>query len=60
MSVLSEMTPVEQRALLDAAEHARISRVYMVEEGLAAALGSGVKVTDTHAAVFLINDIIEW
>lgn len=50
MSVLSEMTPVEQRALLDAAEHARISRVYMVEEGLAAALGSGVKVTDTHAA----------
>lgn len=50
MSVLSEMTPVEQRALLDAAEHARISRVYMVEEGLAAAIGAGFKVTDQHAA----------
>lgn len=50
MSVLSEMTPVEQRALLSAAEYARISRVYMVEEGLAAALGAGVKVTDQQAA----------
>jgi rod shape-determining protein MreB len=50
MSVLSEMTPVEQRALLGAAEHARISRVYMVEEGLAAALGAGIKATDQNAA----------
>ncbi len=50
MSVLSEMTPVEQRALLSAAEHARIGRVYMVEEGLAAALGAGIKPTDQHGA----------
>jgi rod shape-determining protein MreB len=50
MSVLSDVTPVEQRALLSAAEHARISRVYMVEEGLAAALGSGIKADEQHAA----------
>src|SRR5688500_1630713 len=38
MSVLSGVTQVEERALLSAAEHARIGRVVMIEEGLAAAL----------------------
>lgn len=51
MSVLSGVTHVEQRALLTAAEHAHISRVYMVEEGLAAAIGAGVSVEDRRAAV---------
>ena len=50
MSVLSEVTQVEQRALLAAAEEARISRVYMIEEGQAAAIGAGVPLTDEHAA----------
>src|SRR5262247_2291782 len=50
MSVLSEVTQVEQRALLTAAEKARISRVYMIEEGLAAAIGAGVPLNDEHAA----------
>jgi rod shape-determining protein MreB and related proteins len=50
MSVLSGVTQVEQRALLDAAAHARIGRVYMVEEGLAAAIGAGVDVDDQHAS----------
>jgi rod shape-determining protein MreB len=50
MSVISEVTQVEQRALLSAAEEARISRVYMIEEGLAAAIGAGVPVNDEHAA----------
>jgi len=50
MSVLSGITPVERRALLGAAEHARIGRVWMIEEGLAAALGSGVTVDDPHAS----------
>ncbi|MFN2455700.1 MAG: rod shape-determining protein [Pyrinomonadaceae bacterium] len=50
MSVLSGVTQVEQRALLSAAEHAHIGRVYMVEEGLAAAIGAGVKIDDTHAS----------
>jgi rod shape-determining protein MreB len=51
MSVLSGVTQVEQRALLSAAEHSRIGRVYMVEEGLAAAIGAGVPVDEKHASV---------
>jgi rod shape-determining protein MreB len=50
MSVLSEVTQVEQRALLSAAEEARISRVYMIEEGQAAAIGAGVPLRDEHAS----------
>src|SRR6266478_6846813 len=50
MSVLSGVTQVEQRALLTAAEQAHIGRVYMVEEGLAAAIGAGVPVNDPHAS----------
>ncbi|MGI8655535.1 MAG: rod shape-determining protein [Pyrinomonadaceae bacterium] len=50
MSVLSGVTQVEQRALLSAAEYAHIGRVYMVEEGLAAALGAGVSIDDNHAS----------
>jgi rod shape-determining protein MreB and related proteins len=50
MSVLSEVTQVEQRALLSAAEEARISRVYMIEEGQAAAIGAGVPLNDERAA----------
>src|SRR6266550_895329 len=50
MSVLSGITQVEQRALLSAAEEAHISRVYMIEEGQAAAIGAGVPVDDEHAS----------
>lgn len=50
MSVLSGVTQVEQRALLSAAEEARIGRVYMVEEGLAAAIGADVSISDPHAS----------
>ena len=50
MSVLSEVTHVEQRALLSAAEEAHISRVYMIEEGQAAAIGAGVPINDEHAS----------
>jgi len=50
MSVLSGVTQVEQRALLSAAEKAHIGRVWMVEEGLAAALGGGVRIDDPHAS----------
>lgn len=50
MSVISEVTQVEQRALLAAAEEARISRVYMIEEGQAAAIGAGVALADERAA----------
>ncbi len=50
MSVLSGVTQVERRALLSAAEHARIGRVVMIEEGLAAAFGGGVRIDDPHAS----------
>lgn len=50
MSVLSGITPVERRAMLSAAEHAHIGRVWMIDEGLAAALGSGVRVDDPTAS----------
>jgi rod shape-determining protein MreB len=38
MSVFSDVTPVERRALLSAAQHARVGRVGLIEEGLAAPL----------------------
>ncbi|HYX40888.1 MAG TPA: rod shape-determining protein, partial [Pyrinomonadaceae bacterium] len=41
---------VEQRALLTAAEHAHIGRIYMVEEGLAAAIGAGVEIEEARAS----------
>lgn len=50
MSVLSGITQVEQRALLNAAEQAGIGRVCMIENGLAAALGAGVKIEDERAS----------
>src|SRR5258707_7925881 len=50
MSVLSGVTQVEQRALFTAAEQAGIGRVCMIENGLAAALGGGVKIEDARAS----------
>src|SRR6267142_5233767 len=50
MSVLSGVTQVEKRALLSAAEDARIGRVVMIEEGLAAAFGGGVRIDDPRAS----------
>jgi rod shape-determining protein MreB len=46
MSVFADVTAVERRAVLNAAEHARIGRVGMIEEGLAAAFGSGIRPDD--------------
>jgi rod shape-determining protein MreB len=50
MSVYPGVTHVERRALLTAAEHARIGRVMMMDEGLAAAFGAGVTLEDTRAS----------
>src|SRR2546426_6498169 len=50
MSVLSGITQVEQRALFNAAEQAGIGRVCMIENGLAVALGAGVKIEDARAS----------
>lgn len=50
MSIVSGITQVEQRALLQAVERARINRTFMVEEGLAAALGGGVPPDDDRGS----------
>lgn len=50
MSMVSDVTHVEQRALLNAAEEAGIGKVFMMEEGLAAAFGAGVLPTDKRAS----------
>jgi rod shape-determining protein MreB len=50
MSVLSGVTQVEERAFLSAAEYARIGRVIMIEEGLAAAFGAGIRLNDPRAS----------
>jgi rod shape-determining protein MreB len=49
MSMLGDVTHVEQRALLNAAEDAHIGKVFMMEEGLAAAFGAGVTPRDKRA-----------
>jgi rod shape-determining protein MreB len=49
MSMVSDVTHVEQRALMHAADEAGIGKVFMMEEGLAAAFGAGVSPTDKRA-----------
>src|SRR4029079_11045156 len=53
MSMVSDVTHVEQRALLNAADEAGIGKVYMMEEGLAAAFGAGVQPTDKRASAIV-------
>lgn len=53
IGVVSGITTVEQRALLAVAEQAKIGRVGMIEEGLAAAIGAGVKVSDERASLIV-------
>lgn len=53
MSLVSDVTHVEQRALLNAADEAGIGKVFMMEEGLAAAFGVGVLATDKRASALV-------
>lgn len=53
MSMPSDVTHVEQRALINAAEDAGIGKVFMMEEGLAAAFGAGVLPTDKRASAIV-------
>ena len=53
MSLVSDVTHVEQRALLNAADEAGIGKVFMMEEGLAAAFGAGVLPTDRRASAVI-------
>ena len=53
MSMPSDVTHVEQRALSNAAEEAGIGTVFMMEEGLAAAFGAGVLPSDKRASAIV-------
>lgn len=53
LSMIGDVTHVEQRALLNAAEEAHIGKVYMMEEGLAAAFGAGVTSNDKRASAVI-------
>ena len=53
MSMVSDVTHVEQRALVNAADSAGIGKVYMMEEGLAAAFGAGVLPNDRRASAIV-------
>jgi rod shape-determining protein MreB len=46
ISVHSEITQVEKRAVIDAAYQAKASEVYLVEQALMAAIGAGLPVTE--------------
>ena len=53
MSIVSDVTHVEQRALINAADSAGIGKVFMMEEGLAAAFGAGVLPSDRRATAIV-------
>ncbi|MEQ1762605.1 MAG: rod shape-determining protein [Pyrinomonadaceae bacterium] len=53
MSMPSDVTHVEQRALSNAADESGIGKVFMMEEGLAAAFGAGVLPTDKRASAIV-------
>lgn len=53
MSMVSDVTHVEQRALINAADDAGIGKVFMMEEGLAAAFGVGVVPSDKRATAIV-------
>jgi len=46
ISVPSEITPVEKRAVKDSALRAGASEVYLVEQAMAAAIGAGLPITE--------------
>ena len=53
MGMVSDVTHVEQRALQNAADEAGIGKIYMMEEGLAAAFGAGVLPNDKRASAIV-------
>jgi len=46
ISVPSGITPVERQAVIDSAEHAGARKVYLIDEPMAAAIGSGMPVME--------------
>jgi rod shape-determining protein MreB len=48
IGVPAGITQVERRAVIDSALRAKVSEVHLVEEGIAAAIGAGLPVTDAR------------
>src|SRR5438093_1240107 len=46
IGVPSEITQVEQRAVIDSAYHAKASEVFLVEQAMVAAIGAGLPITE--------------
>src|ERR1051326_6547467 len=48
IGVPGEITQVERRAVIDAANRAKASEVYLVEEAMAAGMGAGLPITEPY------------
>ncbi|RKY25867.1 MAG: rod shape-determining protein [Planctomycetota bacterium] len=53
IAVPSGITAVERRAVIDSAERAGARRVYLVDEPMAAGIGSGLPITDPTASMIV-------
>jgi rod shape-determining protein MreB len=53
IGVPSQITQVERRAVKDSAHRARASEVYLVEEGMAAAIGAGLPITEACGSMIV-------
>jgi rod shape-determining protein MreB len=53
IGVPSQITQVERRAVKDSAFRARASEVYLVEEGMAAAIGAGLPITEACGSMIV-------
>jgi rod shape-determining protein MreB len=51
ISVPSEITPVEKRAVKDSALRAGASEVYLIEQAMAAAIGAGLPITEATGSM---------
>src|ERR687898_1754580 len=58
IGVPSEITQVERRAVRESAYRAKASEVHLIEEGMAAAIGAGMPITE--AAGNMVVDIRGW
>jgi rod shape-determining protein MreB len=53
IGVPSEITQVERRAVKDSAYRAKASEVHLVEEGMAAAIGAGMPITEASGSMIV-------
>ena len=53
IGIPSEITPVERRAVEDAARQAGAREVYLIEEPMASAMGADLPITEPHASMIV-------